>query len=261
MADTENKTDEAVKNETPANETPRFESEAKTTGPCKVEVTIRVPLETITKEFDDRYKELIRTVAFPGFRLGHAPRRLVEKRLGDDIRAEVKEHLVTESFKDAIERHSIDPLREPEVDLASVELTDGMPMQYSAVFIVRPVVEVKDYSALSVKAARPEVSESQVEAVLAGMQRRHAVLAVRAGEKVAERDVAILDVLATVGDEKIVERENVAYEHPDQFVAGLHLPSARAPTIGSPSPRSSRRAGPTKPTRGRRWSSPSRSVR
>ena len=232
MADTEKKTDEAEKTEAPAEEARRFESEAKTIGPCKVEVTIKVPIETITKEFDDRYKELISTVAFPGFRLGHAPRRLVEKRVGDDIRAEVKEHLVTESFKDAIERHEIDPLKDPDVDLAKVEMTDGMPMEYQAVFIVRPVVEVKDYAAITVTAAKPEVSESQVEAVLAGMRRRHAVLSVRSGEKVAEGDVAVLDVRATVGDEKVLERENVPYEHPDQFVAGLHLPAIGEAVLG-----------------------------
>ncbi len=209
-----------------------FETEAKTVGPCKVEVTVRVPVETITKEFDNRYREIIRTVAFPGFRVGHAPRRLVERKVGDEVRGEVKEHLVTESFKSAMEKHDIDPIADPDVDLAAVALTDGQPMEYKVVFLVRPTVTLPDYETISVQAAKPEVSEERVTAVLEEMRRRQAVLEPKPGAKMESGDVAVVDVVAKVGDERIVERENVTYEHPETFLAGLLLPGIKDAILG-----------------------------
>ena len=102
MADTDSKPDTEPAE---AAEPKRFESETETVGPCKVEVRITIPATTVREELDERFAEIIRTVAFPGFRIGHAPRRLVEKKLGTEVADEVKENLIADSFKDAIETH------------------------------------------------------------------------------------------------------------------------------------------------------------
>ena len=53
-------------------------------GPWKKKISVQIPREQIDKELDSQYGELVRTAEVPGFRKGHAPRRLVEKRFGED---------------------------------------------------------------------------------------------------------------------------------------------------------------------------------
>lgn len=241
MADTEKKPDVA-ENETPetdaaaeaaAEETSRFETEVESIGPCKVSVKIRVPLETVKAELDDRYQEIIRTVAFPGFRLGHAPRRLVEKKLGEDVLGDVKGNLISDSFKAAIKDHDLDPISEPDVDLAAIDFAPDKPFEYSATLILRPTVEVPDYSTISIEAVQPVVSEERVDEVLEDMRRRHAMLEPAPDGRVGAGDVVVLDVVARVGDDKVMERENTEYVHPMGFLGGMRFASLADAILGA----------------------------
>ncbi|MHC4860545.1 MAG: trigger factor [Planctomycetota bacterium] len=231
MTETKKK-DPAEAEKAEGEEKKRYESAVETVGPCKVELRITAPAETVKEEFDSRYKEIISTVAFPGFRIGHAPRRLVEKKLGDDVKNDVKEHILSESFKEAIEEHDLEPISEPDVDLSSLEIDPDTPLEYQTTLVVRPTVEIPDYEKISVKAVKPEVPKEKVEEVLTNIRREHAVLEPAEDGKVAEGDVAIVDVLARVEGEKLLERENVEYEHPAGFLAGLPLAGVAKAILG-----------------------------
>jgi len=214
MADEDNVT-------TTTEEKQRYLSEIETVGPCKVEVKITVPVETIGEEFDSRYAEIIKTVAFPGFRIGHTPRRLVEKKLGDEVADDVKETVISESFKAAIEQHELDPISDPDVDLEGLEFKRDEPLTYSATLLVRPTVTLPDYGEITVEAAKPEVSEEKVEALVEAELKRHSVLEPVEGGKVEKGDIVVLDFTARVGDEKIAERENEECAQMFPYVGGL----------------------------------------
>jgi trigger factor len=229
MADTEKNQDA---DSAEVAEKKRFESEAETVGPCKIEVKITIPAETVKEELDERFREIIRTVAFPGFRVGHAPRRLVEKKLGDEVHDQVKESLLSDSFKDAVQTHELDSIRDPDVDLEGIELHPERPIEYKAVFLVRPKVEIPEFGEISVEAARPEVTDEMVEEAITELRRRHSVLETAPDGKMAAGDVAIVDLLATVGDEKILDRENVEYHHPAPHVVALPVRTLAEEILG-----------------------------
>ncbi len=200
-------------------------------GPCKVEARITIPAETIDEEFDKRYREIIRTVTFPGFRIGHTPRKLVEKKLGDDIRKDVREEVISQSFQEAVKKHELQPIADPDVDLESIEVEPGKATEYTAVFIVKPTVTVPDYSAISVEAVQPEVTEEDVDRVIERMRRDHAVLTPRAGP-LEQGDVAVVSARAVAGDEKILDAENVEYQHPSSYLEGLRIPELPEEILG-----------------------------
>ena len=228
MADTEKNTAENTGTE----ERKRYESEVENIGPCKVEVRITVPVETLTEEFDERYAEIISTVAFPGFRIGHAPRRLVEKKLGSDVLTDVKENVVAESFKEAIAEHDLEPISDPDVDVESLELDPTKPLEYQTTLIVRPKVEIPDYEGISIEGVKPEVRDERVQEVIESLRRQHAVLESAEDGVIADGDIAVIDVVAQVGDEKLVDRENVQWQHPEPFVAGFHAPKFAGEILG-----------------------------
>ncbi len=62
-------------------------------GPCKKHVRVVIPRGDLDYFYNDSVKDLVTTAAVPGFRTGHVPRKLVEKRfrkeVGDQVRKKV----------------------------------------------------------------------------------------------------------------------------------------------------------------------------
>ena len=58
-------------------------------GTLKKKVTITVPRARIDAKFNEMFGELASTTQIPGFRIGHAPRRLIEKRFGKEVSQDV----------------------------------------------------------------------------------------------------------------------------------------------------------------------------
>ena len=71
-------------------------------NPLRRKVTIEVEQDEIKRELDSAYNELKRGVVLKGFRPGHAPRNLLEKFFGDQVRGEVIQKLVREFTEKAL---------------------------------------------------------------------------------------------------------------------------------------------------------------
>ncbi len=235
MADAENKSDvaDAVDSEnTETEDQNRYLSEAETIAPCKVELKITVPVETIGEELDERYAEIIKTMPFPGFRVGHTPRRLVEKKLGKDVLNDVRENVIGEAFKAAIDTHDLDPISEPDSDFEDIKLTPGEPLTYTVTVLVRPTVEIPDFEKITVQAVKAEVEEKEIDEVIEDLRRQHSLLEPLPDGKMAEKGVAVLDFVAKVGEETLLEREDAEYNHPAEFLTGLKVPTLKDEILG-----------------------------
>ena len=66
-------------------------------GSARVRIKIEIPPERIEARLDNDLNELRRTAEVPGFRVGRAPQRLIEKRFGSDTRDRLKDVLVAEA--------------------------------------------------------------------------------------------------------------------------------------------------------------------
>src|SRR5712671_6716915 len=70
-------------------------------------LTIEVEPDEIKRELDKAFNELKRGVVLKGFRPGHAPRNLLERFFGEQVRTEVMQKLVKEFTDKALEEHSL----------------------------------------------------------------------------------------------------------------------------------------------------------
>ena len=100
-------------------------------GTLKKKVTVTVPRERIDAKFDELYGELGHSAQIPGFRIGHAPRRLVEKRFGREVGKDVRNGIIGESIGQALEQAELSTLGEPDLDLEAIELPDDGDLAYS----------------------------------------------------------------------------------------------------------------------------------
>ena len=57
-----------------------------------------------------------------GFRPGHAPRKMLERLFGDQIRGEVIQKLIKESTGKALREHHLTPVAEPEIVTEETDL-------------------------------------------------------------------------------------------------------------------------------------------
>lgn len=173
-------------------------------APCRKRVAVEVPPERVNQAFDEAYNTLRGSVQVKGFRKGHAPRKLLERKFGKHVHGEVVSKLFQESFVKAMEENELNPMGDPDIDVEALEVKANTPFAYETEVDVRPAFELPDFKGLKlieryVKAGDDEVDErlNQIREAFA-----HPLLvedAAKAG------DVLVAIVEMTCGDEVLVE--------------------------------------------------------
>ena len=84
-------------------------------GGLRMKLTVTVPRDTVDERMGEQFAELKREAMIPGFRKGHAPMQLVEKRFAHDVGDELKGKLVGSGYLAAVEKEELKPLGDPMV--------------------------------------------------------------------------------------------------------------------------------------------------
>jgi len=167
-------------------------------------LTIEVEPDEIKRELDKTYNELRRGVVLKGFRPGHAPRHLLEKFFGDQVRSEVIQKLVKEYTEKALEEKNLKPIVEPEIVTDETNLPDTL--KFTAVFDLKPDIVIKDYEGLKVPEHTVEVTEKDVDEALENLRARQASLKkVEGRDTIEEGDVAVVTLEGFIDDKPLSE--------------------------------------------------------
>ncbi len=119
-------------------------------GTLKKKISIEVSPEAVDKEIARAIAEVSKTAKIPGFRPGKAPKAIVEKHYGDEVRSEVLQRLVSEHYLRTLEQNSLNPVDVPQISDVS-PLAKGAPLTFVATVEVRPVIELGTYDGIEVK--------------------------------------------------------------------------------------------------------------
>jgi len=186
-------------------------------------LTIEVEPDEIKHELDRAYNELKRGVVLKGFRPGHAPRNLLERFFGEQVRGEVVQKLVEEYTKKALEEHDLKPVVAPEIVTEQTDLQKDLALKFSATFDLRPQIEVKDYEGLKVPESKVEVTDAKVEEAIERFRERQATLKkIEDRTVVQDGDYALASIEAfedgkplssTKADDRLVEVSERALAH------------------------------------------------
>src|SRR5579863_3179738 len=151
-------------------------SEVQEVGPCKLKIRIEVAAERVKEEIDHKYKDLNDSMALPGFRKGHAPRNVLERKFGKALLDDLKFELLSASFEEVKEEKKLEPVGEPELEADKVVVEEGKPFVYEMKIEVRPTLDIKNYEGIKVAKPAVTVEEKDIEAVLKGFQESKAEL-------------------------------------------------------------------------------------
>ena len=203
------------------------------TSALRRKMTIEIEPDEIKRELDRAYNELKRSVVLKGFRPGHAPRNLLERFFGDQIRGDVIQKLVKEYTGKALEENDLTPIVDPEIVTEETDLKNAA-LKFSAVFDLKPEFVVKDYQDLKVQRATPEVPESDVDNTLERMRERRGVLRKVEGRTIVEPNDFVIaafegyadgePVTGTKFDERLLRVSKDSLAHGlDEVLAGAEI--------------------------------------
>ncbi len=152
-----------VENEQPESNLPENKVDVADAGTLKKKVTVTVPRAKIDAKMDEMYGELSHSAQIPGFRIGRAPRRLIEKRFGKDVSADVRNSLIGESIGDAIEKSELNTLGEPDLDLEKIEMPDTGDMSFDFEVEVSPEFDMPECKGIKVEKEKAVVDDARVD--------------------------------------------------------------------------------------------------
>ena len=153
-------------------------------SPVQRKIRVELPPETVTHQFSRAYQDLGRRVRVRGFRAGKAPRSVLQGIYGDEIKGQVRSQLVEESLSEVIKERGLQIVSRPEIEANDLE--EGHGFSFSAVFEIKPEIEVKDYVNIEVEKVKLAVTDEQVNSALERLREGFASLEPETGRDVVE---------------------------------------------------------------------------
>jgi trigger factor len=212
-------------------EAPPLDVTVEAAGPCSKVLRIKVPAARVDREIEQTYKNVLRTVQFPGFRAGKVPRKLVEARLGDRVLQEVLERLVQSAFDEAVDSTKLKTIGSPRLK-DPPQIVRGTDLAIAIDVDVRPEFALPKLEDLVASRPTIEVSDADVEAEIKRLRDERATVADAGDEPLADRGIATLHVKVSVGDEVIVEAGDVEWQHPSDVLGGMLVENLATTLLG-----------------------------
>ncbi len=174
-------------------------------------IQVEISAAKVQAELDRAFHTVGQQAALRGFRPGKAPRPVVERVFGEQVRRDVLGRLVGESFHEAVEAYRLAVVGSPDID--ADQLTPGQALRFSALVDVRPEIVLGDLAGL--EAVRPDerVADEAIDRALASLRESAAQLRPIEDRCVVEAgDVLTIDIVTRLEGGEPMPREGVLVE-------------------------------------------------
>jgi trigger factor len=183
-------------------------------GPGSKKVSVEIPRDRITTELEKQFKELRQQAAVPGFRVGHAPQKLIEKRFSTDVKEQVRRSLISESYEQAVEKNKLQVIGEPEFENPdAIKLPDEGALSYSFTVEVQPDFSLPGLEHLEVKKPMVQINDENVDQAMQNLREQQGALVPVEDRGVEARDYLTADVHVKL------DGNVIAHQHDAQIVA------------------------------------------
>jgi trigger factor len=160
-------------------------------GPCRKHVKVIVPRKDIDHHFEQTTEKFRGEADVPGFRPGMVPAQLIQKRFRRELADQVKQDILLESLEQISEKHDLDPIDQPDLDLETLDLPEDGDFSYEFDVEVRPEFDLPDYSGLKLDRPSKEIDDAEIEKSLERYLSQYASLEERDGAAEADDYVAL----------------------------------------------------------------------
>lgn len=160
----------------------------ESSGPCRREVHIEVPVEKVRETFEEISSAYARQARIPGFRPGRAPKELIRRRYQKQIAGDVKEHLIPHAYQTAVKQEKLAAVA--VLDVKEQTLDESQPFAFTVIIDVAPDFALPSYKGIPLQRKSISVDEKDVDEVLNNIRDQNARY-----EDVADRPVRLGDLV------------------------------------------------------------------
>jgi trigger factor len=148
-------------------------------SPTRREIKIEIDPATVRQAYDRLSDRYAKQASVPGFRPGHAPRAVVRNRFKNEIRAQALQELVPAAVDEAIHKHELNAIGEPDVQLDNAEALEKFgeePLSVKVNVEVLPKVELQNYKGIEVARKTRPVTDENVSEMLEALRETSAAM-------------------------------------------------------------------------------------
>ena len=155
-----------------------------------VELVIEVGAEEFEAAVDKVYRKNRKNISVPGFRKGHAPRKIIEGMYGSGVFYEdAIDELYPAAYAQAVEQEGLDPVAYPKVEVVEAGKNG---FTFKALVTVRPEYKIGTYKGLSASKEEVKITDEDVENELKPYIQR-ATRLVNVEREAKEGDTVLID--------------------------------------------------------------------
>ena len=160
-----------------------------------VKLTVTIAKADVEQSYKSTLSKYVKNAQIPGFRKGHVPANVLERKYGDSLKADALGELIDSSLNEIFEKETDNrplPYAQPVMDKAP-ELDVTKDLTYTVTYDVFPKVSVKDFSGITVKEPQVTVSDADLNDELKAMQERNAMVIDKKDPVVAKDDIVTIN--------------------------------------------------------------------
>jgi trigger factor len=174
-------------------------------GPCKKHVKVTVDRAAIDARLDEKFSDLVRNspAHVAGFRIGKAPRKIIEKRFFKEVAADVKTEVLMASLEQLAEEQSLSPLSPPDLDPHAVVIPPEGPLVYEFDIEVRPEFDLPNYKNLKLRRPTYTFTDADVAREMKAMLEPRGQIVPKENPIVEPGDILVVDVVITYNGKEL----------------------------------------------------------
>ncbi|MBR0168574.1 MAG: trigger factor [Synergistaceae bacterium] len=128
-----------------------------------IKIKAEIEASEFTKALNRTINELAQQGNFPGFRKGHAPRRIIEMRFGREaLYNEAIEKIMSAELQQVITDYELEPIETPTLNVTE-KIEEGKPVICELTFEVRPEVTLPEIDGMEIEKVVTEVTDADVD--------------------------------------------------------------------------------------------------
>jgi trigger factor len=135
---------------------------------------------------------------------------VIRSRFKKEVEDDVRDRVMSRSFREAAREHGLRPLGDPVVD--EVKDEEGEPFRFKVSFEILPEIEVKDYKGVEVLRESDAVAEIDVDNALEELRQSRSQLKTEEGRAAVTGDVIVCDLEGEPADGEPFRRERIFVE-------------------------------------------------
>ena len=186
-------------------------------------LTVTVAKKDVADSYNETMGKYVKQVQIPGFRKGHVPASVLERKYGEQIKMEAASDLIDKSLNEIFsDEKELDnrplPYAQPVLEKMP-EFDTSKDFVYTVTYDVFPKVDLKgfDFKSVTVKEPQVTVGDAELQEELKGIQERNAVVIDKKDDEKAEKD-NIITISIVEKDEK---GEEIASTKREEFTFTL----------------------------------------